>query len=324
MTARDVLSYACFYARLTVPALAGLLARLAAVFGARGRRALDVVGLRISNPLFKPVFDPRQFLSVENFSRGQDISDFFTLMRRVGIHDDWFAGQRILDVGCGSGTFTLAVAARGAAWVDGIDIDEPRIPYARAEAKRQQITNAAFHLMSVYELAFPPASYDRIISHTVFEHLPDLPKALEAMSRMLKPGGEAFITHDSFRSRYGAHVGHFVRVPWPCLFFSEEGVIAFWEAERKRYFARHGLPPEAAQLDLLGGGLLSLNKLTMAEVERHVRKAPFEVVALAPYGEEKVLLAALPFLRKWPAVFEYLRGSLVMRLRKPALLEHKA
>ncbi len=318
MNFRTALSFTGFYARLLAPAAAGLLARIAGLFGARARRAADKAGLALCNPLFRPVFDPRQFLSVENFSRGQDISDFFTLARRLGIYDDWFAGRRILDVGCGSGTFALAVAARGAAGVDGIDIDEPRIPYARREAARQGLAHARFEIMSVYDLRFPADSYDRVISHTVFEHLPDLPGALAEMYRVLKPGGEAYITHDSFRSRYGAHVGHFVRVPWPCLFFSEAGVEAFWERERRRYLARRRMGPEAGELDLLAGGLHSLNKLTVAEVERQVRASPFEVAARAAYGDEKALLACAPVLRRWPRVYEYLRGSIAVRLRKPA------
>lgn len=318
MKARLVASYCFFYLRLLVPAAARLVASLASILGKTSRQTIERFMLPLCNRLFRPVFNPAQFLTVQSFSEGQDVSDFFTLCRRTGIDEPWFRGQRVLDAGCGSGLFAIAVAAKGATEVIGIDIDEPRIPYARKAAERQSITNTTFHLMSVYEMSFPERSFDRVISHTVFEHLPDLPAALSALHRVLKPGGEAFITHDSYRSRYGAHVGHFVNIPWPCAFFSTDSVVAFWEKRYRDFVSQHGAGNGAQALDLLGGGLLSLNKLTISEVMRAVEGSPFEVVTLQPYGEEKALLAAAPWLRRIPSLHEYLRGSLAMRLRRAA------
>lgn len=317
MNLRAILSFCFFYLRLLIPLGAKAAAALAGLFGPAAKRAVEQAALPLCNKLFKPIFDPAQFLSVESFSRGQDVSDFFTLCRKTGIDDAWFTGQRILDAGCGSGLFAIAAAQKNASEVVGIDIDEPRIPYARESAKKQGIINTNFHIMSLYDMSFGEATFDRIISHTVFEHLPDLPGALEAMYRVLKPGGEAFITHDSFRARYGAHVGHFITIPWPCFFFSQESVIAFWKSLEKSFLQERNITE--SKLDLLGGGLNSLNRLKISEVIRAVGSSPFETVALIPYGQEKALLAIAPWIQNMPTLYEYVRGSIAMRLRRPAV-----
>lgn len=50
--------------------------------------------------------------------------------------------------------------------------------------------------------AFPPASVDRVTSHHVFEHLPDLEGTLDAVARVLKVGGELEITVPHFSNPY--------------------------------------------------------------------------------------------------------------------------
>lgn len=316
MAIREITANFFFYLRLLPPFLAKGVTLAAGLAGPNFRQGTERALLPLCNRLFRPVIDPAQFMTVKSFSESQDVSDFFTLCRATGMNDTWFAGKRILDAGCGSGLFSLAAARKGAQEVVGIDIDEPRIPYARRSAERQEIRNATFRVMSVYEMDFPDCHFDRVISHTVFEHLPDVPAALSSLYRVLKPGGEIFITHNAFRSRYGAHVAHFINLPWPCAFFSDEAVLGCWNRNREHYLKAHPLDKNSDPLDLLAGGLLSLNRLKISEVVKAVRASPFEAVQLVPYGEEKALLAAMPWLQKWSGLHEYLRGSLALRLRR--------
>ena len=75
------------------------------------------------------------------------------------------AEGRVLDVGCGTGGTTLAVARRlgaGAAAI-GIDISEPMIAAARARAEREG-SPASFIRADAQTHAFEPASFDTIIS----------------------------------------------------------------------------------------------------------------------------------------------------------------
>jgi SAM-dependent methyltransferase len=75
------------------------------------------------------------------------------------------SGRRVLDVGCGAGSTTLAVArllgAKGRC--TGVDVSEPMIAAARARAERDN-TPAHFIRADVQSHAFEPASIDMIIS----------------------------------------------------------------------------------------------------------------------------------------------------------------
>jgi SAM-dependent methyltransferase len=73
--------------------------------------------------------------------------------------------RRALDVGCGTGSTTLAVARRLTphGTCVGIDVSEPMITAARARAAREH-TRVEFILANAQVYAFEPASYDLIVS----------------------------------------------------------------------------------------------------------------------------------------------------------------
>jgi SAM-dependent methyltransferase len=75
------------------------------------------------------------------------------------------SGGRVLDVGCGTGSTTLAVARRLGAKgrCTGIDISEPTIAAARVRAERERAP-ASFIRANAQTHAFEPASFDMIIS----------------------------------------------------------------------------------------------------------------------------------------------------------------
>jgi ubiquinone/menaquinone biosynthesis C-methylase UbiE len=73
--------------------------------------------------------------------------------------------KRVLDVGCGTGATTLAIARRlGAqAACTGVDISEPMVALARERAQRERL-NARFVIADAQAHAFAPASFDLIVS----------------------------------------------------------------------------------------------------------------------------------------------------------------
>ncbi|MEC3767240.1 MULTISPECIES: class I SAM-dependent methyltransferase [Cupriavidus] len=75
------------------------------------------------------------------------------------------AAQRILDVGCGTGSTTLALARRlgEKGHCTGIDISAPMLAAAQSRAQREGI-NASFIHADAQEHAFAPASFDMIVS----------------------------------------------------------------------------------------------------------------------------------------------------------------
>jgi len=108
-------------------------------------------------------------------------------------------GGRLLDVGCGTGTTTLAAArALGAkGQCTGIDISEPMLAAARARAEREG-TPASFVRADAQTHAFEPASFDMIISRFGVMFFDDSVRAFENLRRAA--AGNAELRFAAWRS----------------------------------------------------------------------------------------------------------------------------
>jgi SAM-dependent methyltransferase len=95
------------------------------------------------------------------------------------------AGQRALDVGCGPGAVTRALAAvLGAENVSAIDPSEPF-----AAACRARVPSADVRVGAAEELPFEDAVFDAVLSQLVVNFMDDAPRAVNEMRRVTKPGG---------------------------------------------------------------------------------------------------------------------------------------
>ena len=102
------------------------------------------------------------------------------------------AGERVLDVGCGSGVVTRAIAARvGAAGrVVGLDPSEALLSVAREHADASDVgSRIEFRAGSALELPFPDASFDAAIAVTVLAHMHEGARAIPELVRVVRPGG---------------------------------------------------------------------------------------------------------------------------------------
>ena len=105
-------------------------------------------------------------------------------------------GDKVLDVGCGSGNLTLTaqkyVGASGSVY--GIDAAPEMIDVARKKAKRTG-TKAVFEVGLIEKLPYQDATFDVVISRLVVHHLPDDLKrrAFAEILRVLKLGGLVFL-----------------------------------------------------------------------------------------------------------------------------------
>jgi ubiquinone/menaquinone biosynthesis C-methylase UbiE len=101
------------------------------------------------------------------------------------------SGSRVLDVGCGTGTTTLATVRRVGAqgWCVGVDISEPMIAAARARAEPES-TPASFICADAQTHAFGPAGFDRIISRFGVMFFDDPVQAFANLRRASRDGAE--------------------------------------------------------------------------------------------------------------------------------------
>jgi ubiquinone/menaquinone biosynthesis C-methylase UbiE len=99
--------------------------------------------------------------------------------------------RQVLDVGCGTGSTTLAVARRLGAKgrCIGIDISEPMLTAARARAEREG-TPASFIRANAQDHAFEPASFDMIISRFGVMFFDDFVQAFANLRRAAKDDAE--------------------------------------------------------------------------------------------------------------------------------------
>jgi ubiquinone/menaquinone biosynthesis C-methylase UbiE len=104
-------------------------------------------------------------------------------------------GQRVLDVGCGTGSLaTLIKRLHPTVDVVGLDPDPKALARARRKAEAARVQ---FRLDRGFSdaLPYPDASFDRVLSSFMFHHLQggEKAKTLHEARRVLKPGGRLYL-----------------------------------------------------------------------------------------------------------------------------------
>lgn len=100
---------------------------------------------------------------------------------------------RVLDVGCGGGLLTEAMAAEGAR-ATGIDLSEQLIDIARLHLLESGL-QAEYRVVSAEALAAEqPGTFDAVTCMEMLEHVPDPQAIVQACFDVLKPGGSLFLS----------------------------------------------------------------------------------------------------------------------------------
>lgn len=103
------------------------------------------------------------------------------------------AGKRIVDVGCGGGILTEALAKQGADAL-GIDLSEELIDVADLHALESGI-NVHYRVISAEALAeLQPEGFDHVTCMEMLEHVPDPGSIIAACAKLVKPGGMVFFS----------------------------------------------------------------------------------------------------------------------------------
>jgi SAM-dependent methyltransferase len=109
----------------------------------------------------------------------------------------------VLDVGCGTGVVTRAIAARQDfhGTLTGSDPSRMMIEAARRIAREEGLAEKiAFRQDGIAALDFPAGSFDRVIAHTVLSHAAEPESILGEMIRVLTPGGRLAIFDGDYAS----------------------------------------------------------------------------------------------------------------------------
>ncbi|KAF5292305.1 hypothetical protein FQA39_LY03339 [Lamprigera yunnana] len=100
----------------------------------------------------------------------------------------------ILDVGCGGGYLSEALARLGGT-VHGVDAAENLINEAKGHARLESLTNIRYFATSIENYAANTSKkYDVVIASEIIEHVTEKELFLNACIKCLKPGGSLYIT----------------------------------------------------------------------------------------------------------------------------------
>jgi SAM-dependent methyltransferase len=138
---------------------------------------------------------------------------FSTVISGIGRVHPKGSGRRMLDIGCGTGFFTVPLG-RQFEEVHGVDVNADCI----AAFQKTAPPNYKAHLVNAAELPFPSAYFDAIITIETLEHVADLPGVAMEVARVLRQGGELVITVPNRWFPVEGHGGdifghHFSRLP---------------------------------------------------------------------------------------------------------------
>jgi 2-polyprenyl-6-hydroxyphenyl methylase / 3-demethylubiquinone-9 3-methyltransferase len=103
-------------------------------------------------------------------------------------------GKQVLDVGCGGGILSEAMAKR-AMHVTGIDLAAKPLGVARLHAMEAGVSNLDYREIATEALAAEvPSSFDVVTCMEMLEHVPDPSSVVRACTSLLKPGGWVFFS----------------------------------------------------------------------------------------------------------------------------------
>lgn len=133
------------------------------------------------------------------------------------------AGDRVLEVACGSGGVSVRMVRRWGATAVGMDVNASAVSAATARARAEGVEDRAeFRRADAAEaLPFGAASFDAVFCNDAVNHFPDRGRVLAEWHRVLRPGGRCLYTDpvvvtgclSSAEIAARSSIGHFVFTP---------------------------------------------------------------------------------------------------------------
>jgi ubiquinone/menaquinone biosynthesis C-methylase UbiE len=212
-----------------------------------------------------PDFGPRAATYDEVRPLDDNWWEVYALAERLGD----LRGRRVLDVGCGTGRLSVALAERAGARVWGVDASPEMLEQATAKAPR----GVAFKHARAEALPFKEHWFERVVFWLVI-HLVDRASALHEAHRVLMPGGRiVVVTFDE--SHFGAYwLNRYLpsmeaidraRFPTRAALVRELVAAGFGAVETTRLDQRASLTREQALRRMRAGHISTFDLLDAAE-----------------------------------------------------------
>lgn len=206
---------------------------------------------------------------------------------------------RYLDLGCGTGALTIALAKLGCGHVTGLDFVERNIKRAKRYEEQHNVgTSVEFICQNVHDWN-PCTKYNVVFSFSAFEHFDKPQLVLKKFQDIVKPNGIiAMVFRPLFQSPFGDHMWDFFRVqiPWRGVSFSEKAILRL-----RREFYR--LADYAASYKEIVGGL---NQMRYSEFLNDIEKNGWKTLFIDVNSPLKIIsilynlphhLAKIPLVR---------------------------
>jgi ubiquinone/menaquinone biosynthesis C-methylase UbiE len=202
----------------------------------------------------------------------------------------------VLEVGCGpGGLWKHNLGRMPSSWrVTLTDLMPGMIDEARASLQsnsnlKSEISNFRFEIMDVQNLALLDASFDTVIANHMLYHVPDLPRGLSQIRRVLRPGGKLIAATNSeahmlkMKQLAGRFMGSASPLSHPILFSLDNGPAilrsVFQDVQVRSQpgqlrvtdpeaVVQYILSIEGAKKIIVGPRLDELRKLVMNEIQR--------------------------------------------------------
>lgn len=94
-----------------------------------------------------------------------------------------FNGQKVLDLGCSDGYFSIQALLNGASSVNGIDLDNLRIEKANFVKGHYNYKNIDFNIKDVYDIDLSKEKYDIIMCLGILHRIPDIENLLNKLKK---------------------------------------------------------------------------------------------------------------------------------------------
>ena len=123
-------------------------------------------------------------------------------LKMLGIEAGDYQGKKVIELGCGTGEYSLWYASHGAADVTGIDLSQGSLALANQKKAEANLTNVQFVEKDILKIDLPDNTFDYSYSVGVLHHTGDPERGFAHLCRMTKPGGVVVVSLYNTYSRY--------------------------------------------------------------------------------------------------------------------------